>query len=100
MGPGVAAGGISATVTNTGSTAVVVNSVTVSIASITGAGPGGCSVSDYTLLNPLMTNAAGSLAPGATSSAFTGATLGFANSTTANQDGCKGATVNLAYAAA
>lgn len=99
MYPGDAAQTISGTVTNNAANAAYVTSVTVSIAGITQAtgAVGSCTAADYTLALPVMTIgrdiAAGALA------SFTGATLKF-NNTTANQDGCKGATVNLAYAAA
>ena len=61
-----------------------------------GAPAGLCTAADYTLSTPTMTNGAGDLAQNATAT-FTGATLGF-NNTASNQDGCKGATVNLSYA--
>lgn len=95
MAPGVAAGAIKATVTNGGTSTAHVSQVTVSILSVTG-GVGSCSAADYDLLNPVMTIPAEDVAPTATSSVFSGATLGFHN-TTSNQDGCKGATVNLHY---
>jgi hypothetical protein len=96
LAPGVAAGGISVDVKNQAANDVVVNQVVVSIASVTG-GAGACSAADYTLTNPVMTNGAGALAAGATV-AFSGATLGFNNDPLNSQDGCKGASVNLAYA--
>jgi hypothetical protein len=94
LAPGVAAQTISGTVTNNATNNAYVNTVTASIASVTG-GAGSCDASDYTLANPVMT-VASDLAPGG-STGFTGATLAFNNKAT-NQDGCKGATVNLAYA--
>ena len=94
LAPGVAAQTISGTVTNGATNNAYVDTVTVSIASVTG-GAGSCDASDYTLLNPVM-DVQSDLAPGASAN-FTGATLAFNNKAT-NQDGCKGATVNLAYA--
>lgn len=98
LAPGVAAGAVSATVTNpAGSTSNVQVSqvvVTYTVAPLTGQS---CTTADYTLTGGTMTAGAADLKPGA-STTFTGATLGF-NSTAANQDGCKGATVNLSYAA-
>jgi hypothetical protein len=97
MFPGDTAQTISGTVTNNASNKAFVNSVTVSIASVTQAGTavGTCDSTDYTLASTSMTVgtdvAAGDTVP------FTGATLKFNNKAT-NQDGCKGATVNLAYA--
>lgn len=95
LAPGVAPGGISVDVKNQAANDVVVNQVVVSIASVTG-GLGACSAADYTLAGATMTNGAGSLAAGATV-AFSGATLGFNSDPLNSQDGCKGATVNLAY---
>ncbi|MFL6136289.1 MAG: hypothetical protein ACJ74O_00600 [Frankiaceae bacterium] len=94
LAPGVAAQTISGTVTNNAVNNAYVNTVTVSISSVTG-GAGSCDATDYTLSSPVM-SIAQDLAPGG-SAGFTGATLAFNNKAT-NQDGCKGATVNLAYA--
>jgi hypothetical protein len=93
--PGDSAQTISGTVTNNAANSAYVNSVTVSISSVTGAGVGGCDATDYTLASPVM--AVGSDIVSGGSSTFTGATLKFNNKAT-NQDGCKGATVHLAYA--
>ena len=98
MFPGDAAQAISGTVTNNAENSAYVNTVTVSIASVdkaSDAPAGDCDTSDYTLASPVMT-VAEDLAAGATQS-FSGATIQFNNKAT-NQDGCKGATVNLAYA--
>jgi hypothetical protein len=96
MYPGGAAQTISGTVTNNAANSAYVTSVTVSITSVTG-GAGSCDATDYTLLLPTMP-VGQDVAAGGTAT-FTGATLQFHN-TASNQDGCKGATVNLAYAAA
>jgi hypothetical protein len=98
LAPSVAAGGITGTVKNNASNNAFVSSVTVSIASVTRASgaSGACDASDYTLSNPVM-SVDTDLAPNQTFS-FSGATLGFNNKAGSNQDGCKGATVNLAYA--
>jgi hypothetical protein len=97
MYPGDSAQTISGTVTNSASNSAYVNSVTVSIASVTQAsGAGGtCDASDYTLASPTMSVAADVAAGG--SANFTGATIKF-NNKASNQDGCNGATVNLSYA--
>ncbi|GAA4710694.1 hypothetical protein GCM10025782_03410 [Pedococcus ginsenosidimutans] len=98
MAPGIDATAITATVTNNADSKAMVSQVVVSIASVTKAldAPAGtCDASDYTLSNPIMTVGAAELAKGG-STTFSGATLGF-NNTAANQDGCKGATVHLAY---
>jgi hypothetical protein len=97
MFPGDAAQSIAGTVKNNAENSAYVNTVTVSIASVTKAAgaTGDCDASDYTLATPVMSIAT-DLAAGGTAN-FSGATLKFNNKAT-NQDGCKGATVNLAYA--
>jgi len=96
MYPGDVAQTISGTVTNTAANSAYVVSVTASIASVTPVVAGTCDASDYTLASPVMT--VGRDVAASTAVIFTGATLKFNNKAT-NQDGCKGATVNLAYAA-
>ncbi|MBV9823558.1 MAG: hypothetical protein JO144_15100 [Actinobacteria bacterium] len=96
LAPGGAAQTITGSVKNNAANSAYVTKVTASIASVTPAGSGSCDASDYTLSSPDM-SVGQDLAPGA-SATFTGATLAFNNKAT-NQDGCKGATVNLAYAA-
>ena len=98
MFPGDGPQTISGTVTNNATQSAYVTAVTASISGVTlAAGAvGTCDASDYTLATPLMP-VGRDLATGASAS-FTGATLQFNNKTT-NQDGCKGATVKLAYAA-
>jgi hypothetical protein len=98
MFPGDAAQTISGTVQNNAENSAYVNTVTVSIASVTKAAgaTGDCDASDYTLATPVMTVTTD--VPAGATVPFTGATLKFNNKADANQDGCKGATVNLAYA--
>ena len=99
MGPGDSAQTLSGNFDNPNSGPVYVTSVTASIASVTkaaGAPAGACGAGDYTLANPVMTVGT-EVAAGTAKGAWTGATIKFNNSTTVNQDGCKGATVNLAY---
>ena len=99
LAPGVAAQTLSGNFTNTNSAATYVTSVTASIFSVdkaSGAPAGACTAADYTLTTPLMT--VGATVPvGTAQGAWTGAKLQF-NNTAANQDGCKGATVTIAYA--
>ncbi|HET6741637.1 MAG TPA: hypothetical protein VFH76_21985 [Kribbella sp.] len=97
MYPGDAPQTITGTVTNNAANKAYVNTVTVSIDSVTKASgaSGSCDATDYTLVTPVMT-VGKDIAAGGTES-FTGATLQF-NNKAANQDGCKGATVNLSYA--
>jgi hypothetical protein len=94
MYPGDTAQTISGTVTNNAANSAYVATVTASIASVTG-GAGACDATDYTLADPAMT-VNQDVAAGA-AVAFTGASIKFFNKAT-NQDGCKGATVHLAYA--
>jgi hypothetical protein len=95
MYPGDSAQAITGTVTNNAGNSAYVTAVTASISGVTG-GAGVCDASDYTLAGPIMP-VRQDVAAG-TSATFTGATIKFNNKTT-NQDGCKGATVALAYAA-
>jgi hypothetical protein len=98
LGPGMPAGAIAGTVQNTADHTAYVHDVTVSISGVTPAGKDGkCSASDYQITNPTMTVGT-ELAKNA-SAAFSGATISFVNDPVNNQDGCKGATVQLAYAA-
>lgn len=101
MFPGDTAQTISGTFDNPNSGPSFVGTVTVSIASVVKAGgapAGTCDASDFTLANAAMSVNA-EIPPGTGQGAFTGATIQFNNKAT-NQDGCKGATVNLAYAIA
>jgi hypothetical protein len=76
----------------------IAGTVTVSITGVTQAqgATGTCDASDYTLSSPDM--AIGKDVAAGASTSFSGATIQF-NNKASNQDGCKGATVNLAYAA-
>ena len=79
-----------------------VNTVTVSIGSVTkavGAPAGTCDATDYTLANATMTVNA-DVPAGNGAGSWTGATIQFNNKPATNQDACKGATVNLAYTVA
>jgi len=98
MYPGDSAQAITGTVTNNAGNSAYVTAVTASISGVTLAtgAVGVCDASDYTLATPTMTVGRDVVAGG--SATFTGATIKFNNKTT-NQDGCKGATVALAYAA-
>lgn len=92
---------ISGNFTNSNSSQVYVTSVTASIASVVkaqGAPAGTCDATDYTLLNTVMTIGR-QIPPGTNVDTWSGATISFNNKST-NQDACKGATVNLAYAIA
>lgn len=100
MAPGVAAQTLSGTFLNTNAGPVYVTSVTASISSVVkaeGAPAGTCTAADYTLSGAVMAVNAEALAND--TSTWSGATIAF-NNTGANQDACKGATVNLAYAIA
>lgn len=94
MYPGDSPQTISGDFDNPNSGPVYITNVTVSIASVTA--PGTCDASDFTLSGASM--AVGAEVPAGTSQgSFTGATIQFNNKAATNQDGCKGATVNLAY---
>jgi hypothetical protein len=97
--PGGTAQALSGNFDNSDASPVYVTSVTVSIASVTTVPTGGaCSASDYTLTGATM--AVGAEIPaGSAQGHWTGATIAFNDKPAANQDTCKGATVNLAYAA-
>jgi len=99
MGPGVAAQSLVGNFTNAGSGPVYVTTVTASIDSVfqDGVVAVGCSADDYTLTGAVMT--VGREVPvGTAVGTWSGATIAFNNNTAVNQDACKGATVNLAYA--
>ena len=97
--PGDTAQTISGKFNNTNTAPVYVSTVTASIASVTKAGVPAtvCSASDYTLATPVMTVNA-EVPVGSAQGAWTGASIKFNNKAGVNQDDCKGATVNLAYA--
>jgi len=98
MFPGDTAQPLAGDFDNTSDGTVHVVSVTVSIASVHQAGvvAVGCSAADYTLTGATMA-AVQDVAVGTAVGAWSGATIQF-NNTTANQDACQGATINLAYA--
>lgn len=89
--PGGAAQNIEGTFDNLNDAPTYVTSVTVAITSVTG-GAGLCSAADYTLTGAVM--AVGAVVDDGDT--WGGATIQF-NNTASNQDGCKGATVNLGY---
>lgn len=100
MYPGDSPQTITGSITNTNDGPIRVNAVTVSISGVTkavGAPAGDCDATDFTLADAAMAVNA-EMAKGTTADAFTGATIQFNNKASTNQNGCKGATVNLAYA--
>lgn len=104
LAPGVAAQNLSGNFSNTNDGSVYVATVTASISSVAkaaGAPAGTCDASDYTLSNAVMD--VGAQVPAGTGVGNWGvpadvATIAFNNKAGANQDACKLATVNLAYA--
>lgn len=97
--PGGVAQELEGTFTNTNGGPVYVDSVTVAIASVTkaaGAPAGTCTASDYTLAATTMQVDA-EIPAGTNQGSWSGATIAFNNKPDVNQDGCKGATVNLSY---
>jgi len=97
MGPGVAAQTLAGNFDNPNDGPTYVTTVTASITGVTG-GEGSCTAADYTLSDATM-DVNAEVPKGDGMGNWTGATIAF-NNTAANQDGCKGATVNLSYAAA
>lgn len=98
MTPGSAAQALNFSLNNTAATNQFVTSVVISIASVTGANISGsfpCDASDFTLVQP--TASYGDLIPGVHAYAPSGASLALIDKPSANQDGCKTATVNLTY---
>lgn len=97
MAPGVAPKALKGNFNNSNAGAVHVERVTPSIASVTTAvgAVGTCTAADYTLVIPTKTNPQ-EVPSGTGVGEWAGGTIAF-NSTDANQDGCKGATVNLTY---
>jgi hypothetical protein len=98
MYPGDSAQTISGNFDNTNSGPIHVSSVTVSIDSVTKAADapaGACDATDFTLASAVM-NVNAEVLTGTAKGSFTGATIRF-NDKATNQDGCKGATVSLAY---
>jgi hypothetical protein len=96
--PGGAAQTLSGNFNNPNSSPVYVTDVVASIAGVTQAvgAVGSCDATDFTL--SLATMPVGhEVAAGNAKDAWSGATIAFNNKAT-NQDGCKGATVNFAYA--
>jgi hypothetical protein len=78
-----------------------VSSVTVSVSSVVpapGAAAGVCDATDFTVAHAVMP-VNQELSSGHDQGAFTGATINF-NDKSTNQDDCRGASVNLAYAIA
>jgi hypothetical protein len=100
MAPGDSPQGLSGDFDNSNSGPVYVATVTASISSVVKAGgapAGTCDATDYTLAGAVMT--VGTEVPAGTGvGSWSGATIQFNNKGTI-QDACKGATVNLAYAA-
>jgi hypothetical protein len=97
LAPGLPAQTLSGTFNDPNTGPVYVGTVTASIASVVkavGAPVGTCDATDYTLSNNPLTYNAEVLAND--TSIWTGPAIAF-NNKASNQDGCKGATVNLAY---
>lgn len=97
--PGGAAQTLAGNFTNPNDSPTYVSTVTATISSVTkavGAPAGICDATDYTLTAATMTVNA-QVPTGTAQGAWTGATIAFNNKAAANQDGCKGATVNFGY---
>lgn len=99
MYPGDSSQTVSGNFDNANAGPIYVGSVAVSIASVTkaaGAPAGTCDATDFTLSGTTMA-VNSEISAGTAKGSFTGATIRF-NDKPSNQDACKGATVNLAYA--
>ena len=97
LAPGLPAQTLSGTFENPNDGPVYVSSVTVTIDSVekaVGAPAGTCTTGDYVITGSPLTIGAEVLADD--SSTWSGPQIAFVNSGS-NQDGCKGATVHLAY---
>ena len=96
--PGGPTAALSGKFNNTNAGAVYVNQVSASIASVTGPNitvPNPCTAADYQL-NGFPVTVAAEIASGTAQGSWTGASIQLLDAVT-NQDGCKGATVNLTY---
>jgi len=99
LAPGLPAQTLSGTFQNPNSGPVYVSSVSVTISSVVkavGAPAGTCDATDYVITGSPLTIDAEVLAND--TSTWSGPQIAFVNKAS-NQDGCKGATVNLAYSA-
>ena len=97
LAPGVAPAPIEGVVVNGSLSTRYIETVTVSITSVTkaaGAAAGTCDVTDYNLFDVAMP--VGRVLRPAEAAEFSGASIGFSNKSV-NQDACKKATVNLRY---
>jgi hypothetical protein len=100
MYPGDSPQTLAGNFTNPNPGPIHVGTVTASIASVTkaaGAPAGTCDATDFTLSNATMTVNA-EVPAGSNAGSWSGATIQFNDKPAANQDACKGATVNLSYA--
>jgi hypothetical protein len=96
LAPGLDAQTLSGKFNNPNNGPVFVHQVKVEISSIDS--PGTCSADDYTLTNATVPVDA-EVPAGSGVGGWTGATIAFNDKADTNQDGCKGATVHLAYTA-
>ncbi len=99
MFPGDTAQTISGNFNNPNPGQVYVTTVTASIASVVKAGgapAGTCDATDFTLTGAVMSVNA-EIPAGNAKGAWTGATIKFNDKVAADQNACKGATVNLGY---
>ena len=97
--PGGAASALSGNFTNNNTTTVTVSNVTIALTvtqtpSAATAYPSGCTVADYTVVQPVISPAQ-SIAGSATSGSWAGSVA--MNNRAANQNGCLGATLSFAY---
>jgi hypothetical protein len=96
LAPGLPAASLAGHFDNPNAGPVYISGVTVAIDSVTPVGGGTCDASDYTITQPAAVNA--EVPSGTAKGSWSGGGIAFNNKAT-NQDGCKGATVTLAYTA-
>jgi hypothetical protein len=95
LAPGVAPIELAGTFDNPNAGSVRVHAISVTISSVTG-GAGACSAADYTVVSPSALDV--DVPSGDGVSPWHGGSIVFKNDPILNQDGCKGATVHLAFA--
>lgn len=98
LNPGAAAQTLSGTFTNTTQAAYDVSSLTATVSSVTTSPAGGdCEANDYVIAGTATFGNGGAVPIGTGVGSWTGLTIAFVDEPAEDQNGCKGATVGLAY---
>jgi hypothetical protein len=96
MYPGDSPQALAGTLDNPNNASVYVTSVAASITGVTPTGAGPCAAADFKIANPTML--VGREVPNGTAAdSFSGATIQFNDNPAVNQNGCKGASVEVTY---